>query len=270
MDDRSLLSRRELLIAGAAALAVAACSNGDDRSGTSSNRSDDRAGTTRRETTTVPRSFDAPLTIGDFEGLPICRVVPESTARPFPLDRNITRRDITEGYPGHPMRLGLRVLDGGCAAIPGALVEVWHTDATGDYSAFTDRGGGKDEATGTTFLRGTQAADAQGIVEFRTIYPGWYPGRAVHIHVRLYDADERVLTTQLYFDEAYTRSIYAAMPYAQYGLPDTSNDTDTLAGDVTADGTLLVTAPLEGPKGVGTSALLNLGVEIRPEDDLEA
>lgn len=84
------------------------------------------------------------------------------------------------------MRLGLRVVDAACEPIPDAAVEIWHCDTTGDYSAFPDNGGGKDAGSGTTFLRGTQTAGADGIVEFQTVYPGWYRGRAVHIHVRVH------------------------------------------------------------------------------------
>ena len=133
--------------------------------------------------------------------------MPEKTSGPFPLDEQFDRRDVTEGYPGQPMRLGLRVLDETCAPVPGAKVEIWHTDGSGDYSAFVDRGGGKDEGPGTTFLRGTQTAGDDGIVEFLTIYPGWYSGRAVHIHLRVHLDDATVLTSQMFFDDDYTASV---------------------------------------------------------------
>jgi protocatechuate 3,4-dioxygenase beta subunit len=159
------------------------------------------------------------------------------------------------------MRLGLRVLDESCAAVPGATVEIWHADASGDYSAFTDNGGGKDEAAGTTFLRGTQTADADGIVEFQTIYPGWYHGRAVHIHLRVHLADATVLTSQMFFDGDYTAGVYSAAPYAEFGLPDTSNAADSIAGNPEAEGTLLHTTAADTGRGAGTLALLNLGID---------
>jgi protocatechuate 3,4-dioxygenase beta subunit len=159
------------------------------------------------------------------------------------------------------MRLGLRVVDQSCAALPGTTVEIWHADSTGDYSAFIDNGGGKDEGPGTTFLRGTQPADADGIVEFLTIYPGWYHGRAVHIHLRVHLDDATVLTSQVFFDADYTAAVYSAAPYAQFGLPDTSNASDSIAGDPKAEGTLLHTVAGETSKGAGTLALLNLGVD---------
>jgi protocatechuate 3,4-dioxygenase beta subunit len=154
-------------------------------------------------------------------------------------------------------------VDQECQPIAGAAVEVWHTDATGDYSAFTDGGGGKDEAEGTTFLRGTQAVDADGIAEFQTIYPGWYPGRAVHVHIRLHLDGELVATSQLYFDEDYTTQVFSDEPYAELGLPDTTNTTDGIAGDVATNGTLLVTAPAPTANGEGTLALLHLAVDPR-------
>jgi protocatechuate 3,4-dioxygenase beta subunit len=211
--------------------------------------------------TTVAASAQSALTAAAFEALGTCSLTPEKTSGPFPLDQQFDRRDITEGVAGQPMRLGLRVLDKSCAPVAGAKVEIWHTDSTGDYSAFIDNGGGKDEGPGTTFLRGTQAADDNGIVEFLTVYPGWYHGRAVHIHLRVHLDDATVLTSQMFFDAAYTASVYSAAPYAQFGLPDTSNESDSIAGDPQAEGTLLHTLPGDTSKGAGTVALLNLGIK---------
>nr|ADQ90221.1 putative ring-cleavage dioxygenase [Stutzerimonas stutzeri] len=156
--------------------------------------------------------------------------MPEQTAGPFGLEEQYDRRDITEGSPGHSLRLGFRVIDSDCAPVPGAVVEVWHCDATGDYSAFTDSGGGKDEGKGTTFLRGSQSANADGIVEFQTIVPGWYTGRAVHIHLRAYIDGTRVLTSQVYFDDTFLSQVYASGPYAEFGAPDTPLEQDGIAG----------------------------------------
>ena len=87
-------------------------------------------------------------------------------------------------------------------------------------------GGGKDEAEGTTFLRGTQTAGDDGIVEFATIYPGWYRGRTVHIHAKVHVDNATALTTQMYFDEDVTATVYETEPYASDGGRDTFNDTD--------------------------------------------
>lgn len=256
-------SRRRFLELGGGAVAaavLAACSS-DAKTATRRTRT-----TTTSTTTTPPPTAPAPITAGiapltaaDFDGLGQCTLLPELTAGPFPLDRQFLRRDVTEGEPGHPLRLGLRLVDADCRPIDGA-VEIWHCDSTGDYSAFADHGGGKDAGPGTTFLRGTQAAGPDGIVEFQTIYPGWYRGRAVHIHVRARVGEQLVATSQLFFTDVYTKGVYADAPYAQFGLPDTSNAQDSIAGDVTTNGTLLTTTRAQTSGGAGTQALLNLGV----------
>ncbi|MEM7324948.1 MAG: intradiol ring-cleavage dioxygenase [Actinomycetota bacterium] len=189
-------------------------------------------------------------------------MTPSQTAGPFPNREQIDRRDITEGYPGHPLRLGIRVVDAACEAVPGAQVEIWHADASGDYSSYQDNGDGKDEGEGTTFLRGSQMADSDGIVEFQTIYPGWYGGRAVHIHALASVGGQEILTTQLYFDEAYTAAVYESGEYAQFGLPDTIWDDDRIIGDPATDGSGLVLTPAPTRLGDGTLGLINLGVPV--------
>lgn len=262
-------SRRRFLQVGglaAAALAMGACASDAVGSGpattdppaTGSSAPDAPTGT---GTGPSPVETDA-LTVADFAGLATCVLLPEQTAGPFPLDEQFVRRDITEGVDGRSMQLGFRVVDDACSAVPGAAVEVWHCDATGDYSAFEDGGSGKDEGPGTTFLRGTQIADADGIVEFASIVPGWYEGRAVHIHLRVRVDDATVLTSQVYFDPAHLETAYAEAPYAERGLPDTSNEDDGIAGEVTTNGTLLATSDGSTPDGrPRTVALLNLGID---------
>jgi protocatechuate 3,4-dioxygenase beta subunit len=211
--------------------------------------------------TTVAEETSTALTVADFESLGTCTLLSEKTAGPFPLDEQFDRRDITEGYPGHPLRLGLRVVDASCAPVPGAVVEIWHTDATGDYSAFADGGGGKDEGKGTTFLRGSQTANDDGIVEFMSLYPGWYPGRAVHIHLRVHIGETTVLTSQLFFDDAYSAEIFTTGEYESNGQPSTLTANDSIAGDPEAEGSLLHLSAADTDNGAGTLALLNLGID---------
>lgn len=195
-----------------------------------------------------------------FEDLAICAVTPETTAGPFPSRDLLDRSDITEGYDGHPLRLGIRVVDDTCAPVAGAVVDIWHTDASGDYSSYTDDGSGKDEGEGSTFLRGVQTSDDAGVVEFQTIYPGWYPGRVVHIHATVQVPGGGSHTTQLYFDEVYTEQVFGETPYLEFGLPDTSWATDRLAGDPATDGSGIVLVPAETHLGPGTLGLVNLGI----------
>lgn len=202
----------------------------------------------------------APLGAGDFDAVPICAVLPETPAGPFPTIERLDRRDITEGYPGHPLRLGLRVVDAGCVPIPDARVEIWHTDASGDYSSYVDNGSGKDEGAGTTFMRGSQMTDPNGITEFATVYPGWYSGRVVHIHVRVHIGDANVLTTQLYLDDDYTNEVFATPPYAEFGPQDTTWATDGLIGDPRTDGTAITLRPGDTDLGPGTLGLANIGI----------
>ena len=220
---------------------------------------------------TAPRAVDQTTTAGtagtsalaftaaDFASTATCVALPDKTAGPFPLDRQFDRRDITEGVPGQPLRLGLRVVDAQCEPVKGAAVELWHADSTGDYSAFIDNGGGKDDGPGTTYLRGTQTSNALGITEFLTIVPGWYKGRCVHIHVRVRSAGV-THTSQMFFDLEDLRKVYATSPYQQFGMPDTTNERDNIAGDPKAEGTLLRLRAGATSRGAGRVATLNLGI----------
>lgn len=203
------------------------------------------------------------LTPAMFEALPICALTPSAGAGPFPSRQLLDRRVIHEEYPGHPLRLGIRVVDADCQPVPGAVVDIWHTDATGDYSDFEDGGDGKDEGPGTTFCRGAQTADERGILEFETIYPGWYPARAIHIHAAVQVGGDDVLTTQLYFDEAYTETVLAEGEYAQFGPPLRTWSNDPVLGDTdpATDGTAIALTPGMTGIGEGTVGLINLGID---------
>lgn len=212
-----------------------------------------------------PSPFDdatVALTPALFDAVPMCVLVPTSTAGPYPTRDQLERQDITEGYPGHPLRLGIRVTDTSCAPVPDADVEIWHTDATGDYSSYDDGGSGKDEGEESTFCRGFQTSDADGIVEFLTIYPGWYEGRAVHIHARVRVGGELVTTTQLYFDEAYSEAVFESGVYAEFGPPDTSWADDRIIDDPTTDGSGITLRAAPTDQGDGTLGLVNLGIDL--------
>jgi len=284
--DRIPLARRRFLVLGCATALAAACSESSSTDATTaSTTTRSTTGSTSAPTTgstatsvtdsttgsavgtptesttesTVGPDALTPFTAADFESLGVCALMAETTAGPYPTQEQLDRRDVTEGYPGHPTRLGLRVVDATCNPVPGAVVEIWHTDATGDYSEYSDGGDGKDEGGGTTFLRGYQASGDDGIVEFHTVYPGWYPGRAVHIHLSVHIDGETVLTSQLFFDDEYTDQIYAEAPYAEFGGPDTPNDRDNIAGPAIATGGLLTVTAGPTAGGQGTVALTNLG-----------
>src|SRR4051794_29166463 len=118
-----------------------------------------------------------------------CILTPEMTEGPYYVPNEAVRRNITEGKSGTALRLHLTVVSAStCKPIKGAAVDIWHADATGVYSGVQGNTG--------TFLRGVQRTDRNGLAVFDTIYPGWYHGRAVHIHVKVHVAGNVVHTGQ--------------------------------------------------------------------------
>jgi protocatechuate 3,4-dioxygenase beta subunit len=169
---------------------------------------------------------------------PACVVRPEQTEGPYFVDEKLHRSDIraepSDGSvkPGAPLRLEFhvsRIAGGSCAPLAGANVDVWHCDALGVYSDVRDR---SFDTRGRKFLRGYQITDAKGMAQFLTIYPGWYEGRAVHVHfkIRSEDAARRGLefTSQLYFDESITDQVYNSALYNSKGRRTTTNDSDLI------------------------------------------
>jgi len=143
-----------------------------------------------------------------------CILTPQSEEGPYYLDPKMVRADVTEGKAGVPLALRLRVIEGGsCTPITGARVDIWHCDARGIYSAFPGQGDSHNiDMTSKTFLRGTQIADGGGWSTFKTIYPGWYAGRATHIHFKVFLDERTVLTGQTFFPEALNEYIYTNVP----------------------------------------------------------
>lgn len=267
---RGAMNRREALALLGTSVALAACGSDDDvestvQSATPAAGPNDstasgwaRGGTATLARGSYPNPFQAPA--GGS-----CALTCRETIGPC-YASTLERRDISEGYPGLPVRLSLRVTDESCAPVAGATVDIWHTRNTGTYSG-SDTGLGLDgeplmfgpppgaaqppaapppgappagaafscslgdaDAEANQFFRGTQTTDADGRVDFDTCYPGWYTGRALHIHfiVRLSDGREAV-TSQLYFSEELTSEICSTHPdYLAAGQPDTTNSSDGL------------------------------------------
>jgi protocatechuate 3,4-dioxygenase beta subunit len=144
----------------------------------------------------------------------VCFLTPQSIEGPFYLEPRLVRAQIAEGRPGVPLRVDFRVIDGAtCKPTAGARVDIWHADAQGIYSGYEGQGDKENLSTvGQKFLRGTQFADGKGAVSFETIYPGWYTGRATHIHFKVYLDKQTVLTGQMYFPDAINEFIYANIP----------------------------------------------------------
>jgi protocatechuate 3,4-dioxygenase beta subunit len=164
-----------------------------------------------------------------LNGADICVFTPETTEGPYYFDPELERADITEGRPGLPTTVRLQVVDAACNPMAGARVDIWHCDAGGLYSGYARQTGGAD-ATGETFMRGTQFAGADGIVEFETTYPGWYRGRTTHIHFKVFLDQQTLLTGQLFFPEDVNEKVYATAPYNERpDVRDTFNDNDGIA-----------------------------------------
>src|SRR3954463_1064366 len=157
-------------------------------------------------------------------GVVACVLTPELTEGPYYVDGEKLRRNITEGKPGLALQLDLKVVNAStCKVVKNAAVDIWHCDASGAYSSAVANN------PGTNFLRGVQKTNAKGIATFKTIYPGFYPGRAVHVHVKVHVGGNVVHTGQLFFPAAVTSAIYAKVPYSGHGtIPDTPNAADSI------------------------------------------
>jgi protocatechuate 3,4-dioxygenase beta subunit len=188
---------------------------------------------------------------------PRCTLTPEQEEGPYYVDFGKARRDVTEGKPGVPLQLRVALVDTKrCEPLEAAAVDIWHCDATGVYSGFTANGGGDDAGRGfgppqggqsgrgrggpggraggrgqgaideTRFLRGIQITNRQGIAEFATLYPGWYAGRTIHIHLKVhlggsagaekYAGGHVSHTGQLFLPEDITEQIAKMDPYVKH------------------------------------------------------
>jgi hypothetical protein len=186
-------------------------------------------------------------------GLVTCVLSPELTEGPYYVPNERLRRNITEGKPGAALLLDLKVLNAStCRTIRNASVDIWHCDALGVYSG--DVAGNP----GTNFLRGIQRTNAKGIATFRTIYPGWYPGRAVHIHVKVHVGGDVVHTGQLFFPAAISNAVYRRAPYRGHGTQaDTPNATDAIFRNGGSKGMLKLRR-----SGTGYVGSISMGVQV--------
>jgi protocatechuate 3,4-dioxygenase beta subunit len=162
---------------------------------------------------------------------------------PYFVDTKLNRSDIRPepstgaASAGTPLQLTInvsRMSAGSCAPLAGVLVDVWQCDSVGVYSGVKDTDGLFD-TRGKSFLRGHQITDAQGRARFTTIYPGWYPGRTVHIHFKLRTqpnaARGEEFTSQLYFEDSVSDRVFAKHPYASHQGRRTLNQADGIFRD---------------------------------------
>jgi protocatechuate 3,4-dioxygenase beta subunit len=208
---------------------------------------------------TTPTSTTSGSSTGGTTTSSACAVSPDETAGPYP-DRTgmasnsaFYRQDITEGKSGLPLTLALTIVNvrNSCAPVANANVEIWQCDAVGTYSEY-------GSAAGQTFLRGLQTTNANGAVTFRTVYPGWYMGRATHIHLQVYLNGAVVKTTQVAFPETISSAVYRTGVYASHGQNSTTNSSD----NVFSDGTDHELATLSGDTSSGYTATLTVGISV--------
>jgi len=190
---------------------------------------------------------------------PVCTLTPEQIEGPFYLDQARIREDISEGKPGAPLRLVLRVLgaSASCAPIPRAAVDVWQCDALGIYSGYEGAAIAPrhvEPVDDKTFLRGTQLTDGAGGVRFQTIYPGWYLGRTPHVHLKV-RVGAKAATTQLYFPDEITNAVYARAPYNRHPNRDTTNATDRFLGSIADKALVMWTTERDGDGYVAAATI---------------
>jgi protocatechuate 3,4-dioxygenase beta subunit len=170
-----------------------------------------------------------------FESVTSCALVCATTAGPCTAPTT-ARRDVSDGVTGLPMRLALKIVTADtCAPVAGAIVEIWHTQRTGVYSGQTPSpgfcSGGDADAPTKSYFRGTQTTDESGRVDFDTCFPGWYPGRCIHIHISVTIGASSYVITQLFFPDSINQEVFASHPeYTQFGQPNTSNTADGIFG----------------------------------------
>jgi protocatechuate 3,4-dioxygenase beta subunit len=199
---------------------------------------------------------------------PSCVLTAALTEGPYFVDERLNRSDIRAdpvsgaSSAGVPLALRFnvsRVASGACTPLTGAYLDVWHCDAAGVYSDVSGAGSGR------RFLRGYQITDANGVAAFTTIYPGWYSGRAVHVHFKLRlfagSTTSYEFTSQFFFDESLTDAVYANAPYNTRGTRNTRNTTDGIYNGLTSAQKAALTLQTT-PATSGYTGIINLGVNL--------
>lgn len=207
----------------------------------------------------------------DAKAITCVAASPEATEGPYWVDEKLNRSDIRADpstgavSSGVPLTLSITVQElssTGCGVLPGAQVDIWHCDAGGIYS---------DEAAnssvGKKFLRGYQITDDNGTVQFTTVYPGWYRGRTVHIHVRIRTFSNSQVydqfTSQFFFDDSVTDQVFTQAPYNQRGQRDTRNSNDMVLTGVT-NGSRLMLNLTKTDQGYAAAAVLGVSLKTTP------
>jgi protocatechuate 3,4-dioxygenase beta subunit len=165
-----------------------------------------------------------------------CSVTNSETEGPFPTHspESYVTQNIVSDRSGTKLTVNIviRNVNNSCAILSNALVDIWHCDKDGYYSEYGGSGMQNVNLTNVHFLRGRQTTDATGVAAWTSIYPGWYSGRAPHIHVHIFNgAGKSLLVTQIAFPEDISKIVYAQGVYASHGQADTTNARDNVFSD---------------------------------------
>jgi protocatechuate 3,4-dioxygenase beta subunit len=167
-----------------------------------------------------------------------CTVTDTETDGPYPLYSSrgsaIQRVNITDGKTGIPLNIAITVrnVNNSCTVLANAIVDIWHCDKDGYYSGYTNSGYlGSQNNSSLVFCRGRQITDSNGLVKFESIYPGWYSGRCIHIHMQVYMGSSLKLTSQIAFPDSINAAVCNTSLYSAHGQPDTTNSTDSIIGN---------------------------------------
>jgi protocatechuate 3,4-dioxygenase beta subunit len=200
---------------------------------------------------TSPTTTTAGTTTGGGTTNAACAVTPTETVGPYPSLTDLIRSDIREGKSGTTLTLTITVVNSSnnCSPVANANVEIWQCDATGNYSQYGSQ-------TGQTYLRGIQTTNSNGEVTFTTVYPGWYQGRATHIHAEVVRNGASVKVTQIAFPESTNAAVYGTGVYASRGTNPTSNARD----GIFADGLDSELATVAGDPASGYTATFRIAI----------
>ncbi|KAM0820094.1 putative Intradiol ring-cleavage dioxygenases domain-containing protein [Seiridium cardinale] len=207
-----------------------------------------------------------------FSGNASCALVEETTVGPYYVAGELIRTDVTEGQEGVPLHLDIQFVDvSDCSAVSDLVVDIWHCNSTGVYSGVSSQGqGGLD----STFCRGAQISDSEGVTQFDTVFPGHYTGRVTHVHI-LSTKDAQVLSNdtfeggvathigQLFFDPDLVSSVEAIAPYTSNAQSFTDIlDDGIAAGEATSDYDIFVDYALLGDQpSDGVLAWITVGID---------
>lgn len=228
--------------------------------GSSGNTKETSPSTSKEEEAKIE---DVPM---DFGPLPTqCPLVLPMTKGPCTAQEDSQiRQDLREGWAGLQLYVGLRIVDKDCKPVQDAQVSLWHTNYEGSYSSQTPANDFcvfDPSYLEQSFFRGQQISDRQGQVRFLSCYPGWYPGRAVHIHLQVTKGNQQSRATQLYFPAAYTDALFASHPkYRDRGAADTSNTTDEILGRASPAQQQALTFDLVNDPNFGLIALKTISI----------